>query len=123
MTKKPIQDAVKELKINLDKVARVYEWAELMGYKNSKLFSSHFLKHYRCLPSGVLKQVRLLSIITMLQSDKSCREVAWEHSLPHEKALNNYTNYHLGISPRGIKSLPPNKLEEIVKKLKSKHME
>lgn len=123
MGKKQIRDAVEELKANLDKVARVYEWAELMGYESSKLFYSHFLKYYRCLPSEVLKHVRLQSIITMLQSNRSCREVAWAHSLPDEKALNNYTNYHLGISPGKIKRLSPKEIVEITEKLRSKYEE
>ena len=32
--RKPIADAIKELKAHLDTVARVYEWAEQMGYEN-----------------------------------------------------------------------------------------
>lgn len=46
MRRKPIGEAVEELKVNLETVARVSEWAALMGYDSAKLFSRHFLRHF-----------------------------------------------------------------------------
>lgn len=58
----PIEAAINVLKSNLDKVARVNEWAELMGYSSAKLFSRHFLKCFRQGPIKSLIQIRLISI-------------------------------------------------------------
>jgi len=70
---KPIELAVKELEENLDTVARITEWAELMGYKRSKLFSRHFLKHYGIRPEKMLVNIRLRSITIKLQrGQKNC---------------------------------------------------
>ena len=41
-----ITRAVDLLEANLMDVARVTEWANLMGYKNPKKFSRRFLRHY-----------------------------------------------------------------------------
>lgn len=117
MEKKPIGDAVEELKANLDTVARVYEWAELMGYKNSKLYSRHFLRHFGCRSSEVLIKVRLRSIVSMLKlNTKSCLEIAWEHSMPDEKALNSFMNRHLDTSPTNINGLSNEQLRKQIEK-------
>jgi transcriptional regulator GlxA family with amidase domain len=111
---KPIELAVKELKENLDTVARVSEWADLMGYKRTKLFSRHFLKQHSIRPKKILLKIRLKSIIQILQnSQKSCYEIARLHSLPDEKALNSFVKRHLGISPSKVKTLEENKLQEL----------
>jgi len=112
---KPIELAVKELEENLDTVARITEWAELMGYKRSKLFSRHFLKHYGIRPEKMLVNIRLRSITIKLQrGQKNCYEIARLHSLPDEKALNNFTNRHLGVSPSKIKKMDFNNLQELL---------
>jgi transcriptional regulator GlxA family with amidase domain len=124
MERKPIEDAIEELKSNLNTVARVNEWAQLMGYKSTKLFSRHFLRKYRCRPSEILMQIRLKSIITMIRrNDKSCTEIAWKHSLPDEKALNSYTNRHFGIPPKKIKNMSARKLRKKIENSWSKHKE
>jgi len=124
MERKIIEDAVKEIRANLDTIAKVYEWAELMGYNDSKIFSRHFLRHFHKRPSEVLTRVRLKSIIKMLRkSNKSCLEIAWKHSMTDEKVLNNYTNRHLGISPSMVKELPAKKLENRLDKMRSKYVE
>lgn len=115
MKRKSIEDAVEELKINLETVARVYEWADLMDYENPKIFTRHFLRHFGRRPSEVLKEVRLESIITQLRKNgDSCLQVAQAHSLPDEKALNNYTNRHLDISPNKIKRLSDKELRNLM---------
>ncbi|NGP88123.1 AraC family transcriptional regulator [Fodinibius halophilus] len=115
MNRKPIGDAIAELERHLDSVARVYEWAYLMNYKDSKLFSRHFLRHFRLRPSKVLKRVRLQSIIKQLrQNGESCIKIAWAHSLPDEKALYNFTNRHLAKSPTQLKALSDKEAEEVL---------
>lgn len=116
MKRKPMGDAVEELKANLDTVARVYEWARLMGYKNPKLFGRHFIRRFRSRPSEMLKQIRLRSIIsTLRRNNKPCAEVAWKHSLPDEKALNNYTNRHAGYSPSQIREMSDQEIQALLK--------
>lgn len=118
MERKPIESAVEELKSNLDTVARVYEWSELMRYEEVKLFSRHFLRHFRCRPIKVLTEIRIQSIIKMLtNTNKPCFEIAWKHSMTDEKSLNNYLNRHLGLSPSIVRELS---FAEIRKTLKSR---
>lgn len=115
MREKPIKHAVKVLKENLDTIARVSEWAELMGYNRTKLFSRHFLKQFSTRPEKIIITVRLRSIIQELQnSQKGCYEIARLHSLPDEKALNNFTKRHLGYSPSHIKNMDINDLQELL---------
>lgn len=73
--RKPVANAIAELKANLDTVARVREWAELMGYENTRLFSRHFLKHFKDRPKPVLIRVRLQSIVRYLQLDEKGRSL------------------------------------------------
>lgn len=115
MKRKPIEDAVEELKNNLETVARVSEWAGLMGYKNPKLFSRHFLRQHKCRPSEVLKEVRLKSIIKELRENgEGCLQTAWNHSLPDEKALYNYVKHHIDCSPTNIKFMSKKKLLDLM---------
>src|SRR5690625_1778386 len=94
--RKPIESAIDVLEANLATTARIYEWAELMGYKHPKLFARHFIRRFHRRSSEVLTEVRLGSLIKQLRmNDSSCLEVALEHSLPDEKALYNYLKYHL----------------------------
>ncbi len=115
MKRKPIEDAVDELKSNLETVARVSEWAALMEYRKPRTFSSDFRRHYRCNPSDVLKEVRLASIIGMLRTNnKFCWEVALVHSLPDEKALYNYVKRHMNCSPTKIKNMSKKELLSLI---------
>lgn len=68
--KKPIRDAKKELRNNLDKVARIYEWAELMGYDRVKQFTRHFIKYFRKSPSQTLNRIRIVSIVKQLKLNR-----------------------------------------------------
>lgn len=112
---KPIETAVEELKDNLDTVARVSEWAELMGYARPKRFSRHFLRHYEKRPEPVLIRVRLNSIAKEIRtSEKKYYQIARSHSLPDEKALNNLTKRHLGYPPSKIKTLEEKELQELL---------
>lgn len=117
MNKEPIENAIKLLKENLQTVARVSEWATLMGYKNPKLFSRHFLRHFKKRPSSVLIKLRIASITKRLQkTDMSCLKIAWMHSLPDEKALYNFLKRHTEYSPSEIKSLSGKELQELIEK-------
>lgn len=122
--RKPIEKAVEELKENMETVARVDEWARLMGYKRTRLFSRHFLRHFRIRPSEVLKEVRLRSIIKQLRDNGSSGlEVAVSHSLPNEKGMNNFVRRHLGVSPTKIKMMSDKELQGFMEKFGSKNGE
>lgn len=102
-----IKKAVDHLVDNLDTVARVGEWATLMGYSNAKKFSRHYLKCFQHRPSEKLEEVRLNSVVQQLRDSKrkSNLQIAWEHSFPDEKSLYNFVKYHLGCSPTQIKCM------------------
>jgi len=116
MENKTITLAVTELKDNLPEVARVNEWAELMGYDNPRTFSDTFLRHFGVRPQKIMELVRLESIIRHLRSRHTTRNllIARRHSIPDEKTLNNFTNYHLGYSPTAIKNMAESEIREIM---------
>lgn len=120
-----ISEAVEILSNNLSEIARVTEWSEIMGYKNTQKFSYKFLKHYKIRPLKVLDFKRLVSIVEMLKSKKnySCLTIAHRHSLPDEKALNNFTNYHLGCAPTDLKVMSETEINERLKKFGNKIQE
>lgn len=125
MEQNTIQNAVNELKSNLTEVARVFEWADLMGYEDPKRFSEKFLRHYGVRPQKIMEVVRLESIIRFLRSGENYANfrIARLHSLPCEKTLNNFTNYHTGYSPTHLKNMPEEEVEQLMKRLWSKIVE
>jgi hypothetical protein len=125
MNNQTLHNAVDELKANLTDVARVFEWADLMGYEDPKRFSEKFLRHYGVRPQKIMELVRLESIIKYLRSDENYSnfKIARLHSLPCEKTLNNFTNYHAGVSPTALKSKTDEEISRLMEKLWSKVME
>lgn len=119
MQKLKIHHAVSELKSNLTEVARVFEWADLMGYEDPKRFSEKFLRHYGVRPQKIMELVRLESIIRYLRSseDYSNIKIARLHSLPCEKTLNNFTNYHADYSPTDLKNMPQETIDRLMENL------
>jgi methylphosphotriester-DNA--protein-cysteine methyltransferase len=116
-----ISRAVEMLEDNLMKVARVIEWADLMGYKSPKRFSRKFLRHHEVRPQRVLEFVRLKSITCDLRNNNASNfEIARAHDIPDEKALNKFTNYHLGCSPTDLKMMSEYQLEKTLERLDSK---
>ncbi|MDR8390623.1 hypothetical protein NC796_05700 [Aliifodinibius sp. S!AR15-10] len=116
-----ITRAVDLLEANLMDVARVTEWANLMGYKNPKKFSRRFLRHYTVRPQPVLEYTRLKSIIDQLRNtNRSNFDIARTHGIPDEKGLNKFTNYHLDSSPTDLKKMPEQKIREKLERLGSK---
>lgn len=112
-TSNNISSSIDRLKANLSNVARVEEWARLMGYKNPKKFSRKFLRHHLVRPQKILEFIRLKSIIHQLRRGKSSNfEIARRHGIPDEKALNKFTNYHLGYSPTDLKTMPKKQLKK-----------
>ncbi len=111
-----IEDALKQLKANLSEVARVYEWADLMGYEDPKRFSEKILRHYGVRPQKMMELVRLESIIQELRSQNnySNLRIARMHSIPDEKTLNNFTNYHLGLSPTALRNKPKEEVSTLL---------
>ena len=117
--------AIHTLRSNLDEVARVFEWASEMGYDDPKRFSESFLKHYGVRPQKVIELIRLESIIRELRSDKGQAniKIARKHSIPCEKTLNNFTNYHTGKSPTQLKEMNNEDVHELLENLWGKIME
>jgi transcriptional regulator GlxA family with amidase domain len=121
---KPIERAIDIFKENLDTVARVTEWAELMGYERPKRFSRHFLHYYGRRPQQVLVRIRLCSITKEIRTcQKKYYQIARSHSLPDEKALNNFTRRHIGYPPSKIKTMDENELQELLEGSESKNGE
>lgn len=125
MNNQSIYNAVDELKANLTDVARVFEWADLMGYEDPKIFSEKFLRHYGVRPQKIMELIRLESIIRSLRSEEnySNYKIARMHSLPCEKTLNNFTNYHTGYSPTALKNKSGKEISRLMEELWSKVME
>ena len=125
MNNQTLHNAVEELMANLTEVARVFEWADLMGYEDPKRFSEKFLRYYGVRPQKIMELVRLESIIRYLRSDEgySNYKVARLHSLPCEKTLNNFTNYHAGYSPTALKHKSREEVDSLMEELWSKVME
>lgn len=116
-----ISESIETLSENLRQVAQVGEWADLMGYQNPKKFSRRFLRHYAVRPCKMLISVRLKSIYEELRSDNCSNfEIARRHSLPDEKALNKFVNYHLGCCPSRLKAMPEHRFNNKMEKFGSK---
>lgn len=120
-----MKKAVRELKENLQEIGRVGEWAGLMGYQNPKIFSEKILRYYGVRPQKIMEIVRLESIIRQLRAEDgySNIRIAKMHSLPDEKTLNNFTNYHTGFSPTDLKKMTDKEIKELVEELWNKIME
>lgn len=118
---KHISRSIDVLQANLENAARVSEWADLMGYKCPKKFARIFLRHYYERPQAYLKYVRLKSLVEELRSYKlSNFEVAIQHGIPDEIALNKYINYHMGCSPTCVKKMNEAELKERLENFGSK---
>ncbi len=117
-----ISTAIERLEPNLSRIARVSEWSTLMGYDNPQKFAYQFLRHFRVRPLKVLDYKRLKSIVRQLRSDRKYTnlEIAHAHSLPDEKALNNFIKYHLNYPPSHIRKMADKELQERFKKFGNK---
>lgn len=114
--RKPIADAIKELKAHLDTLARVYEWGEHMEYENVRTFRRHFIRHFHRTPSDVLTEVRVRSLVrTLRANNQDVLEAAFDHSLFSWHDLNNFTNRHLGCSPTRIKEMSDKEIQALLK--------
>ena len=125
MEKHPIKNALPELKANLTEVARVFEWASLMGYEDPKKFSETFLRYYGVRPQKIMELVRLKSIIRYLRKSEkpSNLRIARMHSLPCEKTLNNFTNYHAGHSPTRLREMDDREIQRLTENLWNRVLE
>lgn len=116
-----ISESIETLNANLRQVAQVGEWADLMGYQNPKKFSRRFLRHYAVRPCRMLIATRLKSIYKQIQTDNySNFEIARHHSLPDEKALNKFVNYHLGCCPSQLEAMTEHLFKKKMEKFGSK---
>lgn len=112
-----ISQSIDVLNNHLIQIAQVEEWADLMGFPSVKKISRRFLRHFEVRPCKILVAVRLKSIYRHLQAGKySNFQIARGHSLPDEKALNKFVNYHLGCCPHQLKCLPKNQFEAKLEK-------
>lgn len=110
-----ISDSIEQLSTNFSNTARVAEWAELMGYNCPKKFARKFLRHYSVRPQKILKYMRLKSIARQLRDGEYTNfEIARNHGIADEIALNKFVNYHLNCSPRKLKKMP---VQTVKKKL------
>lgn len=101
-----ISHAVAVLETNLSEIARVVEWAELMGYDCPKKFARKFLRYYQIRPQKMLEYIRLKSVLKQLREGRYTNfEIARNHGIPDEIALNKFVNYHIGCSPRKLKMM------------------
>lgn len=116
-----ISNSIEVLNNNLIEVAQVREWANLMGYQNPKKFSRRFLRYYAVRPCKILVAIRLESIYKQLQTrNYSNFQVARQHSLPDEKALNKFVNYHFGCCPSELQRIPEEEFQAGLEKFGSK---
>jgi len=116
-----LSNAIEVLEANLSKTARVEEWAELMGYHCPRKFAQSFLRQYSVRPIKMMEYIRLTSIACQLRNGNASNfEIARNHGIPDEIALNKFVNYHFGCSPRQVKVMPEKQLEEKLKKFGSK---
>ncbi|REL24463.1 helix-turn-helix domain-containing protein [Rhodohalobacter sp. SW132] len=114
-----VSNSIKILNENLNSVARVAEWADVMGYDCPKKFARSFLKHYYERPQAYLKYVRLKSITRDLRDGKQSNfMIAIKHGIPDEIALNKFVNYHLGCSPTDIKRMTTEQAERCIGKIR-----
>lgn len=108
---KQMELAIEILEQNLNIIASVRQWGELMGYKNPRKFSLWFIRKYSTPPSKVLIKKRLLSIREMLSmNQKLHREVALRHAMRDAKDLDNFVRRHLNIAPGQLKYMSPREL-------------
>jgi len=116
-----LSNAIEELEANLSDTSRVEDWAELMGFKCPKKFARRFLRIYSVRPIRMLEYIRLKSITRQLRkSSLSNFEIARQHGIPDEIALNKFINYHIGCSPTKIKRMSDEQLRERFEKYRIK---
>lgn len=116
-----ISMAIEELEANLSNTSRVEDWAELMGYECPRKFARKFLRYFAVRPIKMLKYIRLKSITRQLRkSDISNFEIARQHGIPDEIALNKFINYHVDCSPTEVKRMSDKQLRERFEKFGSK---
>lgn len=116
--KKNIADSIQMLSANLSDTARVSEWAELMGYECPKKFARKFLHYFLVRPQKILEYVRLKSIANELRNSKRKNfEIARNHGIADEIALNKFVNYHIGCSPRALKKMSDRKVNRKLENL------
>jgi len=119
--RRDISESVEVLQSNLNQAARVSEWALLMGYNCPKKFARKFSRHYYERPQSYLTFIRLKSIVEDLRSgQRSNFQIAIEHGIPDEIALNKFVNYHMGCSPTCVKNMSDNEMRAKLEKFGSK---
>ncbi|MCC5905705.1 MAG: hypothetical protein JJU13_05850 [Balneolaceae bacterium] len=108
-----ISESVQQLKNNLKRTKSVKDWAGLMGYNCPDRFARIFESYYSIRPYSCLKYYRLRCISNALRkNNQSNFEVARQHGLVDEIALNKYINYHLNCSPTEVKNMSDQQLRE-----------
>lgn len=116
-----ISASIEKLEANLSNTSRVEDWAELMGFNCPKKFARIFLRYYSVRPMKMLEYIRLKSIVQQLRKNsRSNFEIARQHGIPDEIALNKFINYHFGCSPSDIKKMPDRQLGERFEKFEKK---
>lgn len=105
----PIEDAVNVAESMLDRLCTVQEWAAEMGYKDSKLFSRNFRRHYGIRPSKHLPLLKVKRAEELLNGDKEFKhfEIARQLGLQDEQSFYKFMKYHTGHAPSFFKKKNP----------------
>lgn len=101
----PIEDAVKVAESMLDRLCSVQEWADEMGFDDSKLFSRAFRKQFGLRPSKYLPLMKVKRAEELLRSDENLKhfEIARQLGLQDEQAFYKFMKYHTGHAPSFFK--------------------
>jgi len=94
------KEAIIILKKNLQKIDRVNEWAEVMGYNSMKKFSRVFRNFYGERPSKILLKTKVSEARQLLKNtEKSHYEIAQQIGKRDEQALYHFMKKQTGKPP------------------------
>ncbi|HKK25584.1 MAG TPA: helix-turn-helix domain-containing protein [Gracilimonas sp.] len=91
-----IEKALKILEENISMIFSVSEWAEAVGYKNTKNFYRHFRKHYHETPKSIIIEYKLMHIKKIMQKypNEKFLFIAWEANFNDDHHLRQFVYTH-----------------------------
>lgn len=123
-SKIPISESVNYLKIHLREITTVGDWADKMGYEDSKSFSDDFREEFRLRPQPVLLAFRARKIISLLWSTQlSNYEIALDFQLQDEKGLYQFVKTQTDYAPSNIKELSEQEYKKLLERLENNIIE
>lgn len=106
------KEAIKILTENLQKIDRVNEWADEMGYQSMKKFSRVFRNYYGERPARILLKTKVGEARQLLKStDKSHYEIAQHIGKRDEQALYHFMKKQTGKPPSFFRNNHEEKVE------------